>query len=153
TLTGSGTLNFEVNYVRGTMSGNWSAFTGLINVTAWTTASTAEFRVGNTSGYAGATFFLNDNVIMDRTGGATTIQIGALGGSSGAIVGPGNSSSSGSSYSVEWNNADATFAGQLQADGANTFTKVGTGTWTLTGANSYNGGTVVNAGTLMVNNT
>jgi autotransporter-associated beta strand protein len=150
-LSGAGTLNLQVNYVRGTLSGNWSAFTGLINVTAQT--SPAEFRVGTTAGYAGSTIFLNNNVIMDRSGSATTIQIGALNGTSGAIVGPGNQSSSGSSYSIGWNNQDATFAGQLQADGANTFTKVGTGNWTLTGANSYSGGTVVSNGTLTVDNT
>ena len=151
TLTGGGTLNFDVNYVRGTLSGNWSAFAGVMNVTAYT--SPAEFRVANTYGYGGATIYLNDNVVLTRSGSATTIEIGALGGSSGAVVGVGNSSSSGSSYRVGWNNADATFAGQLQADGANTFTKVGTGTWTLSGANSYTGGTVVDGGTLMVNNT
>ena len=150
-LTGGGTLHFDVNYVRGTLSGNWSAFAGVINVTAYT--SPAEFRVANTYGYAGATIYLNDNVILTRSGSAATIEIGALGGSSGAVVGVGNSTSSGSSYRVGWNNADVTFAGQLQADGANTFIKVGTGTWTLTGANSYTGGTVVNGGTLMVNNT
>jgi autotransporter-associated beta strand protein len=151
TLTGSGTLNVEVNYVRGTLSGNWSGFTGLLNVTARTAAS--EFRIANSSGYAGATIFLNDGAIITRSGSAITIEIGALGGTSGAIVGPGNSTSSGSDYRVGWNNTDATFAGQLQADGANTFTKVGTGNWTLTGANSSTGGTVVNGGTLTVNNT
>src|SRR6185295_2869761 len=112
----------------------------------------SEFRIANTAGYAGATIFLNDNVIMDRSGSATTIEIGALSGSSGAIVGPGNSTSSGSSYRVGWNNQDATFAGQLLADGVNTFTKVGTGNWTLTGANTYSGGTIVDGGTLTVNN-
>ncbi len=151
TLTGSGTLNLEVNYVRGSLSGNWSGFTGLINVTAHT--APAEFRVVSSAGYAGAAIFLNDNVILDRNGAAITVEIGSLSGTSGAIVGPGNSSSGGSSYRVGWNNADATFAGQLQADGVNSFTKVGTGNWTLTGANSYTGGTVVNAGTLTVNNT
>jgi autotransporter-associated beta strand protein len=151
TLTGGGTLNFDVNYVRGTLSGNWSAFTGLINVTAYT--SPAEFRVANTYGYSNATIYLNDNVIMDRSGSAATIEIGALGGSSGAVVGKGNSTSSGSSYRVGWNNADATFAGQLQADGVNTFTKVGIGRWILTGANSYTGGTVVDGGMLEVDNT
>ena len=32
-LTGSGTLNLVANYVRYPLSGNWSGFTGLINVT------------------------------------------------------------------------------------------------------------------------
>lgn len=152
-LTGGGTLNLEVNYVRGTLSGNWSAFTGTINITAQLTASTAEFRVANSSGYAGATLFANDNVIITQSGSGSPMLIGALGGTSGSVVGPGNSTSSGRSFSIGWNHQDATFAGQILADGANTVTKVGTGNWTLTGANTYNGGTIVDGGTLTVNNT
>lgn len=149
-LSGGGILNLEVNYVRGTMSGNWSAFTGTINITAQT--SPAEFRVANSSGYAGATLFVNDNAVITQSGSGSPMLIGALGGTSGAQVGPGNSTSSGRSFSIGWNNQDATFAGQILADGANTVTKVGTGNWTLTGASTYNGGTIVDGGTLTVNN-
>lgn len=152
-LSGGGTLNLEVNYVRGTMNGNWSAFTGTINVTAQLTASTAEFRVANSSGYAGATLFLNDNVIVTQSGSGSPMLIGALGGTSGSVVGPGNQTSSGRNFNIGYNNQDATFAGQILADGANIVTKVGTGNWTLTGANTYNGGTIVDGGTLTVNNT
>ncbi|HYG21153.1 MAG TPA: autotransporter-associated beta strand repeat-containing protein [Verrucomicrobiae bacterium] len=150
-LSGSGTLNLEVNYVRGTLNGNWSAFTGLINVTALVADS--EFRIANSSGYAGATLFLNNNVVITRSGSAITVEIGALGGTGGSRIGPGNSTSSGSSYRVGWNNEDATFAGRILADGANTVTKVGTGNWRLSGANTYSGGTIVSNGTLTVNNT
>jgi autotransporter-associated beta strand protein len=92
-------------------------------------------------------------VIITRNGSGVPIQFGALGGTSGSSVGPGNSSSSGNSYSVGGNNANATFAGQLKADGVNTFTKIGSGVWTLTGANSYSGGTVINSGVILANNT
>jgi autotransporter-associated beta strand protein len=149
-LSGGGTLNLEVNYVRGSLNGNWSAFTGTINVTAQT--SPAEFRVTDSSGYAGATIFLNDDVIITQSGSASTMEIGALGGTSDSRVGPGNSTSSGRSFRVGWNNQNATFVGQILADGANTVTKVGTGNWTLSGANTYTGGTVVNGGTLTVSN-
>ncbi len=152
-LSGGGTLNLEVNYVRGYLDGNWSAFTGTINVTAQLTASTAEFRVSNSSGYAGATLFLNDNVIVTQSGSGNPMLIGALGGTSSSVVGPGNQTSSGRNFNIGYNNQDATFAGQILADGANTVTKVGTGNWTLTGANTYNGGTIVDGGTLTVNNT
>ena len=50
-LGGSGTLNLEVNYVRGALSGDWSGFTGLINVTARTlSGGSNEFRVGQFHG-------------------------------------------------------------------------------------------------------
>ena len=149
-LTGGGTLNMEVNYVRGTMSGNWSAFTGTINLTG--RVADSEFRIASSAGYAGATLNVGNNAVITRSGGAITVEIGALAGTSTGRVGPGSSTSSGSSYRVGWNNQDATFAGQLLSDGVNTFTKVGTGNWTLTGANTYSGGTVVDAGTLTVNN-
>ncbi|HEX5220665.1 MAG TPA: autotransporter-associated beta strand repeat-containing protein, partial [Verrucomicrobiae bacterium] len=150
-LSGGGTLNLEVNYVRGSLNGNWSAFTGTINVTAQT--SPAEFRVTDSDGYAGATIFLNDNAVITQSGSGSIMDIGALGGTSGSRVGPGNQTSSGRSFRIGWNNRDATFAGQILADGVNTVTKVGTGNWTLTGANTYTGGTIVSGGTLTVNNT
>lgn len=150
-LSGAGTLNLEVDYVRGTLSGNWSAFIGLINVSG--RVANSEFRIANSAGYAGASLFLNNNVVITRSGGGITIEIGSLGGTSGSRIGPGNSTSSGSDYRVGWKNEDAVFAGQILADGENTITKVGTGNWTLSGANTYTGGTVVNGGTLTVNNT
>lgn len=149
-LSGAGTLNLEVDYVRGTLSGNWSAFTGVINVSGRVVNS--EFRVANTAGYAGATLNLFNNVVITRSGSATTVEIGALNGTSGSRIGPGNSTSSGSSYRVGWKNEDGAFAGQILADGVNTITKVGTGNWTLSGANTYSGGTIVSGGTLTVNN-
>jgi len=150
-LTGSGTLNLTVDYVRGVLSGNWSAFAGTLNVTGRVAAS--EFRVASTAGYGNATVFITDNVVITRNGSAATIEFGALGGTSGSQVGPGNSSSSGSSYRVGGNNADATFAGTLKADGVNAFTKVGAGKWTLTGANTYSGGTTISGGIILANNT
>src|ERR1035437_135235 len=132
------------------MNGNRSEFAGTINITGRTADS--EFRIGGSLGYAGATLNVGNNAVITRSGSAITIEIGALGGTSAGRVGPGNQSSRGSSYRVGWNNQDATFAGQLLADGANTFTKVGTGNWTLTGANTYTGGTIVDGGTLTVNN-
>jgi autotransporter-associated beta strand protein len=149
-LSGAGTLNLEVDYVRGTMSGNWSAFTGTINITGL--VANSEFRVANSAGYAGATLFLNNNAVITQSGSAGTMEIGALGGTSGSRVGPGNSTSSGRSFRVGWNNQNATFAGQILADGVNIVTKVGTGNWTLTGANTYTGGTIVDGGTLTAAN-
>lgn len=150
-LSGGGTLNLEVNYVRGSLNGNWSAFTGTINVTAQVADS--EFRVTDVNGYAGATIFLNDGAVITQSGSTSIMDIGALGGTSGSEVGPGNETSSGRSFRIGWNHQNATFAGRILADGVNTVTKVGTGNWTVTGANTYTGGTVVNDGTLTVNNT
>jgi autotransporter-associated beta strand protein len=50
---------------------------------------------------------------------------------------------------VGHNNLSTTFDGVIGGPG--TVVKVGTGTWILTGVNTYTGGTIVNAGTLLVN--
>jgi len=49
---------------------------------------------------------------------------------------------------VGFKNTSATFAGTIQNDGVTSVTKVGTGTWTLTGANTYTGLTTISNGVL-----
>src|SRR5262249_10577306 len=150
-LTGGGTLNLTVDYVRGALSGNWAAFTGFINVTGRIAAS--EFRIANATICSNASVFLTDNVVMDRNGGSATIEVGALSGTTGAVVGPGNSSSSGTTYRVGWNNRDAVWNGTLKNDGTTTVVKVGTGKWTFTSANTWSGGFTISGGTVLANNT
>ena len=59
-----------------------------------------------------------------------------------------------SSATIGSNNLSTTFDGVILGDGGVSVTKIGTGTLTLTnGANTYSGGTIVNKGTLVVNNT
>ena len=78
-LSGAGTLNLVVNYVRDALSGNWSAFTGLINVTSKNAAGD-EMRINNNFGYASATIYLNGTLNLDSTLTAgATINIGFLG--------------------------------------------------------------------------
>jgi autotransporter-associated beta strand protein len=149
-LTGGGTLNLVVNYLRDDLSGNWSAFNGLINVTAKNGAD--EMRINNNFGYANATIFLNDGVTLDRSFTAnTTNDIGALNGSSLAVVGPGVNSGLNPTWRVGWKNTDATFSGTIADDGSTTIIKVGSGTWTLNGYNVYTGPTIISNGVLAVN--
>jgi autotransporter-associated beta strand protein len=151
-LTGSGTLNLVVNYVRGGLDGDWSAFTGLINVTG-KNVSGDEFRINNRFGYANAAIILNDGVLMDRTSGSNpTNDIGELAGTSGAIVGPGNSSSGSPTWRVGWRNSTAVFAGTIQDDGHTSIIKVGTGTWYLAGQNTFSGSTIISNGVLSLTN-
>ena len=149
-LTGAGTLNLVVNYVRDDLSGNWSAFTGHINVLARDGAD--EMRVNNTFGYASATITLNDGVSLCRSFTADTINdIGALNGTSLAIIGPGNSSGARTTWRVGWLNTPADFAGTIADDpGGTRIVKVGTGTWTLSGFNTYSGPTAISNGVLAV---
>jgi autotransporter-associated beta strand protein len=152
-LSGGGTLNLEVNYLRDSLSGDWSAFTGLINVTELN-VSGDEMRINNNYGYANASIYLNDYVLMDisLTAGAT-IDIGELGGTSFSSLGQGTKSVSGPTWCVGWKNTTNTFAGTIADDNTTpaiptSIKKVGTGTWILTGANTYSGSTTVSNGVL-----
>ena len=156
-LSGGGTLTLEVNYVRDALSGDWSAFSGLLLVTNLN-ASGDEFRLNNNYGYANATIFLNGTFTMDSTlTPGATINIGALGGVTTAVIGQGTSSEPGPTWSVGWNNTTNTFAGTIEDDntapgGHSSITKVGTGIWYLSGQNTYTGNTTISNGVLALTN-
>ena len=154
-LTGGGTLNFSVTYVRTSLYGDWSAFTGNINVSGG-----GEFRVLNFTGYPNAAINLSDNNWMDFQGAVdpagTTLQIGALSGASSSSLFGGPTTGNIFTWQVGGQNTDAIFAGTIAEQNTNTITaieKTGAGTWTLNGSNSFVGGMTVSAGTLQVNNT
>ena len=147
-LTGSGTLNLVVNYVRANLDGDWSAFTGTINVTP--KVSGDEMRINNNFGYSNATIVLNDGVNLGRADTGNTVNdIGALDGTSLAVVGPGNNFGANPTWRVGWKNTAANFAGTIANSGAaSSIIKVGTGKWTLSGFNTYTGGTTISNGVL-----
>src|SRR5262249_4101192 len=76
----------------------------------------------------------------------------------GSLTGDGLVFMGGVPFEVGRNNLDTTFSGMMQDGGASggtgaSFTKIGKGTLTLSGANTYTGGTTVTAGALVINNT
>jgi autotransporter-associated beta strand protein len=154
-LTGGGTLNYKVTYVRTSLYGDWSAFTGAINA-----GGGGEFRVLNFAGYPGATLNLSSNTWADFQGAVdpagTTLQIGALSGASSSTLLGGATAGNVFTWQIGGANTNATFAGTITEQNTNAITaivKAGTGTWTLTGSNTFIGGLTVSAGTLQVNNT
>ena len=163
TLIGSGTMGVNVQYVRGDLSGNWSGFTGQINVGTVTGTAGGDLRLNSTSGFGTASVNLAAGVnmypIINYTSSPTTFTIGALSGDAGSTISGQGSANSGriALYSVGGRNTDAVFAGSIR-DGSvssvvqpTAITKVGTGVWTLTGTNTYTGATTVSGGTLYVN--
>jgi autotransporter-associated beta strand protein len=131
TLTGGGTLNYYAPYVRMELDGNWSAFTGRIN------ASGSDFRFNNASGLPVAALNLNGNTAYSLGG---SMNVGEISGSSSSYM---NSTA----WTVGGRNTDATFAGIILG---NSVTKTGTGTWTLSGDNSYTGTTTISGGALQI---
>lgn len=155
-LTGGGTFNFNVTGTQTALLGDWSAFSGKINVTGG-----GEFRVLNFSGYPNAAINFSNNVTADFQGAVdpngTTLAIGELSGiSSSKLLGGFATNGEVLTWNIGGLNTDATFAGQIAEQNTNAITainKTGTGTWTLTGSNTFSGGMTVSEGTLQVNNT
>ena len=75
-----------------------------------------------------------------------------MGGISTATIGPGNSSQPSPNWCVGWLNTTNTFSGNILSDGNSSVTKVGTGTWYLSGQNSYVGSTTISNGVLELTN-
>jgi autotransporter-associated beta strand protein len=67
----------------------------------------------------------------------------------GSIEGSGEVSLGANKLTVGTNNLTTTFSGSIDGTGGS-LTKIGTGTLTLSGANTYTGATMVNAGTLLL---
>lgn len=158
-LSGAGTLNVQVDGTRQDYTGNWSAFTGQLNLNG-----AGEFRLGGANSFTNASVHLGNGVYVYQsynppsgTGTETVQNIGALSGDTGSILG---GQPVGGRY-VNWTvgslGTSTVFAGVIQndTDSSNGFgepklTKVGAGTLTLSGVNTYTGPTTVSAGALRI---
>ena len=159
TLTGGGTLNLRIPNNRTTIYADWSAFTGVINALANGTGG-KDFRIGPAYAWPGlpnAALNLGTNIYAYWTGnlnsGATGsfADLGELTGSAFAHLSGGAIGGRILTYRVGGRNTDATYAGTIgdQIAGSSTLiTKVGSGTWILSGTNTYSGLTTVSNGTL-----
>jgi autotransporter-associated beta strand protein len=165
-VSGGGTLNVRVNGTRGDISGSWSGFTNQLNLTP--NGAGADFRIalgGTTNAsFINAKVNLADGVFAYQsvnppnggvTGSATFQQFGALSGSAGAVLQGNPVNGRFNVWQAGFLNTDATFAGTIR-DGALTaptsvarVSKAGTGSWTLSGTNSYSGATTVLNGKLV----
>ena len=151
-IAGEGTLTYYTPYVRADMvAGGGTAFTGTINVI--TDSDGGDFRItANAPGFPAAAINLGNNVRMGAyasvgssgTSASQVVKIGSLSGTASSQVYAGT-------YLVGTDNRDAVFNGIMKSGG--TFTKLGTGAWTLTGASETTSTFTVNDGKLIVKNT
>ena len=155
-MSGSGTLEYRTNYVRGDVTGDWSTFSGQLNVT---TTGSGDFRIASSYAWPGlpnasvnlaaGTYLYMSGIVNNGPG--TTIAIGSLGGASGSFLRGGPTGDRTLTYRVGGKNSDATFAGNISEQGSTTstaLTKTGTAVWTLAGTCSHRGATLVESGTL-----
>lgn len=148
TISGEGTLNFYVPYVRNDLvAGGGDNFTGTINVTG------RDFRIiTNPLTFPKAHINLGPNVFMgafgsvgsSSTNSGVIVKIGSLAGDATSRVG-------GGTWQIGTDNRDAVFNGTFSA-GARV-TKLGTGKWTLTNASTNTDPFGVSDGILVVRNT
>ena len=107
--------------------------------------SAGTLQAGSTTALSAASDF-TVNSILNLNG--FSAAIGSLAGT-GTVTNTGV----GATLSVGGDNASSVFSGTLQnGPGALALIKAGTGVLTLTGTNTYTGGTTISAGTLQIGN-
>ncbi len=156
-LTGSGTLNLVVNFTYGAIVGDWSAFSGTLNVSRPTSgANDPRFQLGNDLGLPLATVSL-DQVQLEYAAvppaDGVVVPIGSLTGTSTAVISGAQNAATSVTWSVGGLNKSGTFAGSFtpySGGGPIGLEKTGTGTWTLTGTGTVSAGITVEQGTLAV---
>jgi len=148
---GSATLTAGGNNSSTTFSGVLSGTGGLTKTGSGTlTLSGANTYTGATAINAGTLQAGATNVFGNNS--AVTVASGAVLGLNsfnqtlGALSGAGNVTLGSATLTAGGNNSSTTFSGVLS--GAGGLTKTGSGTLTLSGANTYTGAMAVNAGTL-----
>ena len=159
-LTGGGTLTLQVSYVRGDIGGDWSAFTGRINVIRTSTGVNVDnFRINSTTGFGTAAINLGPYVQASTVLNASnSFTVGELGGDAtaqlaGVIYNNNPPGAFTATYRVGGRGTDATFSGAITngtSPGVTAITKEGLGNWTLAGASTYTGATDVSGGILTV---
>ena len=152
-LTGGGILNLTANGQRVAFAGNWSAFSGTLNITG-------NFRIANTAGYSNAVINLLGASDLDggtATGiysSSPTFDIGELDAAGAATLGAISKPTPNPTWRVGWKNTTSTFDGTIEnpSGGVAAITKVGTGAWFLAGQNTFTGSTTVSNGVLALTN-
>jgi autotransporter-associated beta strand protein len=147
-------------YGNGTVTWGWSGagWSG-INLPVLNYMTGGSFIIPNTPnnfirinsagcGNANVDWIINENTVGHTTIGFTSgiLSFGSLSGS-GYLD---NQNSAGNTLSIGGNNKSTTFAGSIVNGSGLSLTKVGAGTLSLTGVNSYTDGTTVNGGKLLI---
>ena len=158
-VTGKGTLIWDVHYLREYIEGNWDGFTGKLIVNGSGKAGQSQFAIRNGAGVKNATLYLKGNASVNGAKNESTYYLGGLSGDASTVLAGFNVKAKGSgTWIVGGANTDETFRGVINNNdqagshpGTTTIEKQGSGDWRLTGANVYSGTTTVTKGRLIVN--
>jgi autotransporter-associated beta strand protein len=158
-VSGTGTLIWNVHYLREYIEGNWDDFTGHLIINGTGKANQSQFAVRNGVGVKNATIELKGNAQINGAKNESTYYLGGLSGDASTKLSGFNVKAKGSgTWVVGGANTDETFNGVIDNNdqagthpGTTNLVKEGLGDWRLTGANVYGGTTKVSAGRLIVN--
>jgi fibronectin-binding autotransporter adhesin len=146
TLQGGGTFVYIANYVRSSIGGNWSGFTGQVY---WEAPASGDELGINANGGFNKVFCTNGLIVYSLVAGNPTISFGELSddGTTTLEAGTAQASAQVATYSVGSADTSTNFGGSI-ADGVS-IVKVGTGSWTLYSPTlTYSGSTAVSNGIL-----
>ena len=154
-LTGSGTLNLTVNYYRSAVTGDWSAFSGTLNVARPASgASDPRLQFGGLTGMPLAAVSLGQ-VRLEYTAipppEGLILPLGSLSGISTSVLSGSQNAPGTVTWEVGGLDTSTTFAGAFtpfSGGGPIGLAKTGSGIWTLTGSGNVSGGITVKQGTL-----
>lgn len=167
--TGNGTIFLQQGFTPTfTFAGNMTGFAGTLqlNTSGTTGNNNATYALSDTSAVGGASAIWNQQAVANNVGvstlewsgaGSQTIPLGDLNTAgnlgNGAIRLINATASTIATWQVGALGLSSTYSGTIaDGTGISALNKVGTGAWTLTGNNSYSGGTTISAGTLFANN-
>jgi autotransporter-associated beta strand protein len=160
-FSGTGTLYFNITYVREYLQGDFSQFSGTIYANAiGTTADGNQFMLNNTTGIPNARVVMTAGTKTLCWKNASTMYLGGLSGPSGSWLSGADKQNNAATMTwiIGGAGTDETFSGVINNEcsnksykGVTTIVKDGKGYWKLTGANLYTGTTTVKGGMLIVN--
>ena len=159
TVSGTGTLIWDVHYLREYIEGNWDNFTGRLIIKGTGKNGQSQFAVRNGVGVKNAPIQLTGNAQINGGKNESTYYLGGLSGDTGTKLSGFNVKKAGKgTWIVGTANSNETFNGIIDNNdqagshpGTTSIEKQGSGEWRLTGKNIYSGTTIVTAGTLIVN--
>jgi len=160
-VSGSGTLNFNISYVREYLTGDWSQFSGTLNANGiGISTDGSQFMLNNGTGIPIARVVTSGNTKIVCWKNASTMYLGGLSGPGGTYLS--GSDKQNNAATMTWiiggAGTDETFNGTINNECSNrsykgtvSIVKDGLGYWKLTGSNIYSGTTTVKGGMLIVN--
>lgn len=160
-VTGTGTIEYRIPYVREYVKGDWTKFYGTLVANGVGTESDGSQLMFDSSfkGMPNTKVYLKGNARVVCWATNDEQYLGGLSGDKGTYLSA--SSKSTTNAQMIWHvggaNSDETFNGVIDnktsanKDANTSIVKEGSGIWRLTGNNVYNGTTVVNGGSLVVN--